>query len=285
MMCVQHRPDAQHRCELRARNRARNGTFSTFVPRCNDIDPMRMHVPMRASMKHAVAHNDVRTTPPDATHRLPHVSSARWQEQADAAAAEAVAVHGHTLGAARALHTPRAPALTAPLTTHRPGSLASAVHEEDGWVRHSEYGADDYHVENCKALAAAWGFPDMCVTTSVKWGVSKAYAAAYCCDEHDVNAPQHGAWGNTELMQAIWADPSCYRHRPGRRKAATGTSTNVLRGPPSGKGADRGGKGSGRGASGDAGGAHGRGKGATKGGGSPGSGKGKGRFRGQVARY
>ena len=155
---------------------------------------------------------------------------------------------------------------------------------EDGWLRHSQYAQDEYHVVNCKAKAAAAGFPNFCVAVCCNWqAATKKHAEASCDGNHAANAPEHAAWGYKALMEAIWADPQCYRRTQGRRLAAEGRH--------GGKGAGgRGGGDAGRAAGGKGRGAAGKGYGGFKGGGGGKGGKGRGgkggggNPRGQVAR-
>ena len=135
------------------------------------------------------------------------------------------------------------------------------------------------------AKAVAAGYANPCMKFVLHWG-SKEFGAAYC-KEHALHAQEHAAHGDRALMESIWADPTCYRHKPGRRLAATGMSANSARKNPVAQNAS---------SSSNAGqsaismrGAGGRGKGAggqAKGGGRQGKGGGPrgGSFRRRVAR-
>ena len=113
---------------------------------------------------------------------------------------------------------------------------------------------------------------------------------------HALHAPEHNAWDNYALLEAIWADPQCYRRVMGRRQGSQarrqGGAGAGGRGGAGGRDNNRnsaraggGGKGAPSAATGAKGGEKGAKGAPAQGAAARGRGRARGSFRGQVARH
>jgi hypothetical protein len=172
-----------------------------------------------------------------------------------------------------------------------------ATWEEAGWIRHSQFSEHDYNELACRAKAAAMGYVDMCVRSCTAYDPSKdkEWHVKHCAAGHALHAPEHNAWDNYALLEAIWADPQCYRRVMGRRQGSQARRSGGAgvggRGGAGGRDNNRnsaraggGGKGAPSAATGAKGGEKGAKGAPAQGAAARGRSRARGGFRGQVAR-